>query len=1068
MIGKGSMKLPKLKAPKRPKGKGPKLPKLNGFKFPQWRGLKLPQLKGFRFQFKLRVFHKIFFVLLSMVVFIALEGYLNLRNIDQMQEISRKVFSQTAVSLDSVNDAKQNLITLRRDYALFLADLAPLAPDASTLEASITSLPISDYTKNRMAEIEEILKLPTSKENYDKLDQLLLAIDMELGQVLNKTKQESIKVMESGNRFSADSKWITLIMLLAAVGVAAVWGILVAASISRPLKKTVRMIQEMTLGHLGMRLNMRSKDEIGELAHSMDQFADDLQNKVIGTVKQIAGGDLTADVIPQDDQDEISPALQTTIETLRRLIGDANMLSQAAVEGKFEVRADASQYEGDYQLIVEGINATLNTVVDKIFWYEALLDSIPFPVSVTDNDQNWTFINKPVEQLLGVQRQTVLGQSCERWDAEICKTENCGIARLRSGLTQTTYEHDDKHFQVDTSYIYNQHGEKVGHIEMVQDITAESHRTKYQNGEVARLADNLQLLAKGDLGLDLTVAEGNEYTRLEQENFTQINQNLQLVKDALGAMIEDAELLQRAALEGRLDIRADAERHDGDYRKIIAGVNQTLDAVISPLDEAIGVLSKMAVNDLTVQMVGEYQGVLKEFAAAINMVRNSLLGVQDVAVGVAQGDVSRLSEFYKNGGRLSENDMLIPAFIQMMETIQALASEVDELTKAAAAGDLTVRGNAAKFEGLYRSVVEGVNQTVDAMVAPLSETIQVLDRMAENDYTSTMAGEYQGAFNQLASAVNRVQQTLNQVLGEINQSAVQIGSSSRQVAEGSEQMTLGATAQASSIEQLSSTISEIAAQTRQNAANANEANNLALISKTEAEQGNEQMKAMLQAMQEIQQSSVNISKIIKVIDEIAFQTNILALNAAVEAARAGQAGKGFAVVAEEVRNLAARSANAAKETTALIENSIKKVKDGTRIAEDTAVALDKIQEGVTKATSFVGNIAVASNEQATGIAQVDQGIEQVSRVVQTNIATAEESTSTSQELADQAAVLKQVVARFKLNDQPEAVPGSAAPNSPARLTAATGRSGARTGQDRSVREAAAAKEVFNHHDFGKY
>ncbi len=1068
MIGKGSVRLPKLKDPKRPKGKGPKLPKQNGVKFPLWRGLKLPQLKGFRFQFKLRVFHKIFLVLLSMVVFIALEGYLNLRNIDQMQAISRKVFSQTAVSLDSVNDARQNLIVLRRDYALFLADVAPIAPDSNTLEASIESLPISEYTKARMPEIEELLKLPPSKENYEKLDQMLLAVDMELGQVLNKTKQESIKVMESGNRFSADSKLITLIMLLAAVGVAAILGVLVAASISRPLKKTVRMIREMTLGHLGMRLNMRSKDEIGELAHSMDQFADDLQNKVIGTVKQIAAGDLTADVVPQDEQDEIGPALQTTIETLRRLIGDANMLSQAAVEGKFEVRADAGQYEGDYQLIVEGINATLNTVVDKIFWYEALLDSIPFPVSVTDNDQNWTFINKPVEQLLGVERQAILGQSCERWNTEICQTENCGIARLGSGLTQTTYERDDKHFQVDTSYIYNQHGEKVGHIEMVQDITAESHRTKYQNGEVARLADNLKLLAKGDLGLELTVAEGNEYTRLERENFTQINQNLQLVKDALGAMIEDAELLQRAAVEGRLDIRADAERHDGDYRKIIAGVNQTLDAVISPLDEAIGVLSKMAVNDLTVQMVGEYQGVLKEFATAINMVRNSLLGVQDVAVGVAQGDVSRLSEFYKNGGRLSENDMLIPAFIRMMETIQALASEVDELTKAAAAGDLTVRGNATKFEGLYRSVVEGVNQTVDAMVAPLSETIQVLDRMAENDYTSAMAGEYQGAFNQLASAVNRVQQTLNQVLGEINQSAVQIGSSSRQVAEGSEQMTLGATAQASSIEELSSTISEIAAQTRQNAANANEANNLALISKTEAEQGNEQMKAMLQAMQEIQQSSVNISKIIKVIDEIAFQTNILALNAAVEAARAGQAGKGFAVVAEEVRNLAARSANAAKETTALIENSIKKVQDGTRIAEDTAVALDKIQEGVTKATSFVGNIAVASNEQATGIAQVDQGIEQVSRVVQTNIATAEESTSTSQELADQASVLKQVVARFKLNDQPEAALAGAVPNHPARLAAASGRTGARTGLDRSAREAAGAKEVFNHHDFGKY
>jgi methyl-accepting chemotaxis protein len=217
-----------------------------------------------------------------------------------------------------------------------------------------------------------------------------------------------------------------------------------------------------------------------------------------------------------------------------------------------------------------------------------------------------------------------------------------------------------------------------------------------------------------------------------------------------------------------------------------------------------------------------------------------------------------------------------------------------------------------------------------------------------------------------------------------------------------------------SIEELTASITEIAAQTRQNAANANQANELAMDAQTNAEKGNEHMKGMLISMHDINEASRNISKIIKVIDEIAFQTNILALNAAVEAARAGQHGKGFAVVAEEVRNLAARSASAAKETTDMIEGSIKKAEDGTKIANETAAALDKIVTGVAKAAVLVGQIATASDEQASGIAQINKGVEQVSLVVQTTSATAQQSATASEELSGQAEVLKDMVVKFKL------------------------------------------------------
>jgi methyl-accepting chemotaxis protein len=279
-------------------------------------------------------------------------------------------------------------------------------------------------------------------------------------------------------------------------------------------------------------------------------------------------------------------------------------------------------------------------------------------------------------------------------------------------------------------------------------------------------------------------------------------------------------------------------------------------------------------------------------------------------------------------------------------------------------------------------------------------------------------------------------------------------------------LSQGASEQASSIEELTASLDEISAQTKLNAQNASQANKLAGIAQGNAEQGNGQMQQMLRAMEEINQSSSSISKIIKVIDDIAFQTNILALNAAVEAARAGQHGKGFAVVAEEVRNLAAKSASAAKETTDMIEGSIRKVEAGTKLAVHTAEALNEIVEGVAQAAALVKQIDVASSEQATGLSQINQAVMQVSQVVQANSAVSEQSAAASKELSGQAEMMRQSVGKFRLKktDDTSFRPVAPAMESAPNVVTMT----PRHAEARPVRAAGRPTIALSDEEFGKY
>jgi methyl-accepting chemotaxis protein len=423
--------------------------------------------------------------------------------------------------------------------------------------------------------------------------EIAASVQMDLINELVPMKLEEAQQGAELDAAAANAAMTTMIIVtLIAFAVAIIFGLVLRSMISKPLQQANHMIKEMSLGHFTMRLNMNRKDEIGEMAESMDTFSDDIQTVVIGTMNQISNGNVTTNVEPRDSQDELAPALKLTIETIRSLISEATMLSHAAIAGQWQTRGDADAFSGGFKEIVEGVNATLDTVVDKMVWYEAIIDAVPFPIHVTDNDMKWTFMNKPFEDFMitnGVinDRDSACGMDCYNANADICRTENCGIRRLvDQGLNDSYFEWVGRSNKQDTAYLKNKKGENIGFVEVVTDLTPIIRVSTYTKNEVSRLGDNLIRLSQGDLAFDMAIGEADEYTTEVSAQFQEIINTLGRVKTSVDNLISDATMLAEAGVDGRLDKRADASRHQGDFARIVDGVNATLDAVVEPVQEA--------------------------------------------------------------------------------------------------------------------------------------------------------------------------------------------------------------------------------------------------------------------------------------------------------------------------------------------------------------------------------------------------------------------------------------------------------------------------------------------------
>jgi PAS domain S-box-containing protein len=1033
-------------------------------------------------------------------------------------------------------------------------------------------------------------------------------------------------------------------------------------------------------------------------------------------VDRISKGDIPPKITDQynGDFNEIKNNLNVCIDAVNALVKDADMLVVAASKEEFETRADADKHAGDFQKIIKGINKTLELVAGKLFIYEASLDSLPFPVSVTDLNMNWIFFNKSVADLTGLKREEMIGKQCSNWNADICETDRCGIQMLRKGNLTSYFKQpgQDMDFQVDTSFIIDKGGNKLGHIEVIQDITAGNRVKEYQQQEVNNLAEILEEFSNGNLDITPKVGEGDKYTQAERENFEKIIAFVNKSINAVNAMSKDVNMIVEAAIEGQLDTRADASKHNGDFRKIVEGFNKTLDNVIGPLNVAAEYVDRISKGDIPPKITDDYKGDFNEIKNNLNtcidavnalvndantLARNAMYGrvrvrgdvskhggdfaeiikgvngaldsivgimdnlplpvmgidkefniqymnkagagltdkptsevegmkcynyfktsqcqtgncachmAMDQKKGVTQetdahpgkldleisysgmpirnengevvgafeavvdqtevknamakqekianyqnketdklvgaletlakgdftahieyntpdkdtqaaydtlmriltavrvfkdsvialgDDTKMLAEAALNGNldtradaakhngefsniivgfnktldnvigplnvaaeyvdRISKGD-LPPKITEeykgdfneiknnlnkCIDAVQLLVNDSVTLAHAAVDGKLDSRADAARHMGDFAKIIEGVNDTLNALIDPVNEASKVLSIMASGDLTRKMAGNYNGDNDKLKEYINSVLNSLTDLISQVSDAvqqtasaAVQISSTADAMAASSEEQSAQADEVASAVEEMSRTITENAMAASKTAEEAERNKEVATEGGRVVEQTVGKMrdiatvvKQSADNIEKLGESSKQIGEIISVIDDIADQTNLLALNAAIEAARAGEQGRGFAVVADEVRKLAERTTEATKQIATMIKGiqsetqqaveAMKKgnneVTSGIELADRAGNSLEQIVRSSQEVQDMINQIAAASEEQSSTSEEIAKNVASISEVSRESAKRVQDIAHSSDDMAKLTEHLRDLMNQFKI------------------------------------------------------